>query len=301
MTAVHPVREHMLSMPIDPDTEARDLRLLDLSARTYTALHSAGYTTVDELLELEEETLLSIPGLQVRGVNELYAKLTPYRPVDDRPEIVVDPDEEDDPPVGETPTFVEEWRPILRPEIVPGHTVSSAGRIKSPLDRELSRLATVKSAQPHVSLRRADKPGQSTSARVAVLVLEAFVSARPKGKDVLYKDGNFDNCHLSNLTWVSTDHPELAAQRRTAGLKSAATRAAKKVNSKAKRGPKPIAPVPLGAVSVEQTYRCGQVAITINDDNLSNWPTGLATPQDRADALKVLTRINEMDRVMGLV
>lgn len=299
MTITHPVREFM-GMPVDPDTEPVSLQALELSVRTWQALQKAGHFTVDEVLALSEEDLLSTPGLGVRGVEELEGKLAPYRRVDNRPEIVVDPDEEDLelPPEGETQEV--EWRPAVFHDVAEGfYEVSSEAQVR--------RIDTGTIMQPYragyqfyVGMRHAKKSDQSKSVRLDQLVLETF-RGRSRTKKPLHLDDDPENCKLSNLAWASPDHPKFKEQRTKNAKRAAATRAAAKVNPKGKKGSAPITPVPLGAVSVEQTYRCGQVAITVNDQNLGNWPTGLSTPQDRADALKVLTRINEMDKVMGLV
>lgn len=198
--------------------------------------------------------------------------------------------------------FVEEKRTISGyPHVMDGYVVSNTGRVWSPNGRELSRLAAVKSRQAYVSLRRSDREDQSTSYRVAVLVLEAFVSKKPSGKEVLYKDGNPDNCNLSNLSWAKTTHPDLVQERRRHAKKSAATRAASR-KVKNRPGPKPKTYVaPRGHVEMERTYRSGAVAISVNDDNLGTWPEGLSTPQDRADMLTVLQKVSEMDRFMGLI
>lgn len=304
----HPVREFM-SMPIDPETEPRHMRALELSAKSHTALHEAGYSTIDELLELSEDDLLEIPGLTVRGTQEVLRRLLPYREgkfdITLRPSagegFVPDDEDLELPPEGETPTSVDQaWGPVSYHDVVEDfYEVCETGAVRR-IDTGTVLKPYRAGHQWYVGLRHAKKPDQSKSVRIDQLVLETF-KGRSKTKKPLHVDDDPENCRLSNLVWASPDHPNFKDQRTKNAKRAAATRAVSSSGVKPKKGRPPITPVPMGEVAVEHTYRCGNIAMTVNDSNLGNWPTGLSTPQDRADALKVLQQINEMDRLVGLI
>jgi Bacterial RNA polymerase, alpha chain C terminal domain len=289
MTAIaNPARE-FYTMPIDPETEPQDLRDLDLSARAYTALHKAGYTTIAALLTLTEEELLSIPGLQARGTDEVQAKLGPYRP---HPAPV----DEDSPPEGDVVSG--EWQPVITRDVVSGlYEISPEAYVRR-TDTGTVLKAYRAGHQFYIGLRHSRKPDQSKSVRLDRLVLETFRPTRSKAMKPLHADDDPANCRLDNLMWASPDHPKFKDQRTRNAKRAAATRA--KSAAATSRGRLP-APTGRDRVSVQRTYGYGNISITVNDENLGSWPQGLSTPQDRADALVLLQQINEMDRVMGLI
>ena len=102
----------------------------------------------------------------------------------------------------------EVWKPVLGFE--GSYTVSNLGRVKS-LERHCRkggggwRTVPEKILQPtrwgrYWSVNLAAL-GKVRRRRVHELVLTAFVSQRPKGKQCCHNDGNVDNNELTNLRW----------------------------------------------------------------------------------------------------
>lgn len=78
----------------------------------------------------------------------------------------------------------------------PGYRVSSSGRVRGP--RGLLRPTPDKDGYLYVTLR---ERGRSRRAGVHVLVLEAFVSARPAGMEGCHRNGVHQDNVLVNLRW----------------------------------------------------------------------------------------------------
>jgi hypothetical protein len=85
-----------------------------------------------------------------------------------------------------------------------GYRVSRTGIVWSSKARGLNsgewiRLAVHRSrGYPIVNL---NKPDRHKTAKVHLLVLEAFIGPCPEGKEGCHNDGNRENCHLDNLRW----------------------------------------------------------------------------------------------------
>lgn len=56
---------------------------------------------------------------------------------------------------------------------------------------------------PFINLHNIENIPPRKNANVHTLVAEAFLGPRPEGMVVHHKDGNRDNCHLSNLEYVT--------------------------------------------------------------------------------------------------
>ena len=99
----------------------------------------------------------------------------------------------------------ESWRPCVG---YPDYVVSDLGRVRS-LDKlkwngpvgyafhkgRLLKQAIGSHGYPYVQV------GRGNPRTVHSLVLEAFVSPRPKGKECRHLDGNKMNSELANLCW----------------------------------------------------------------------------------------------------
>ena len=99
----------------------------------------------------------------------------------------------------------ERWRPVVGFD---GYEVSDQGRV---LSWKLSGRARVRAASPRLRKPVPDKDGYMTvilrrdgksfCAKIAVLVLTAFVGPKPKGKEVRHLNGRRGDNALSNLRW----------------------------------------------------------------------------------------------------
>lgn len=107
-----------------------------------------------------------------------------------------------------TANIPERWLPVVGYDGL--YEVSDRGRVRS-LDRIVRngkgvRVApgmmltpyTSRNNYPRVSLKR---NGKAKSARVHVLVLEAFVGPRPDGMVACHNDGTHSNNNVTNLRW----------------------------------------------------------------------------------------------------
>ena len=82
------------------------------------------------------------------------------------------------------------WKPVKG---FPNYRVSTLGRVYS-----LNRMRFICQTYDRVTLCHI---GKMFRPRVAVIVLEAFVGKRPKGKLACHKDDNTLNNRLDNLYW----------------------------------------------------------------------------------------------------
>lgn len=102
----------------------------------------------------------------------------------------------------------EEWRPVVGFEGL--YEVSDHGRVRS-LDHFVDLSNGRRRRAPGRVLKPWDSEGypkvgltfegRKRRALVHVLVLEAFVGARPEGAACCHNDGNRQNSRLSNLRW----------------------------------------------------------------------------------------------------
>ena len=85
-----------------------------------------------------------------------------------------------------------------------GYYVSKDGHVFSNKMGEIKRLNAYTSGYGgyrRVALRKNSK---SYNKKIAILVMEAFSSLRPKGLVLSHNDGNKNNDHLDNLEWVTS-------------------------------------------------------------------------------------------------
>lgn len=105
---------------------------------------------------------------------------------------------------------IEEWRPVVGYE--GRYAVSSLGRVKSLMRVVANGIGTTRIVKEAIlaasgSLRNEYAivnlaiEGKNKTYRVNVLVLEAFVSLRPRGMVSCHNDGNKQNNKRSNLRW----------------------------------------------------------------------------------------------------
>lgn len=104
----------------------------------------------------------------------------------------------------------EQWLPVVGYEGC--YEVSDQGRVRS-LDRKVLRAGVQKAVRGRVlaqgdsgSGRRAvslSRDGRAKTARVARLVLEAFVGPRPDKYDACHNDGDVLNNQVDNLRWAT--------------------------------------------------------------------------------------------------
>jgi hypothetical protein len=120
----------------------------------------------------------------------------------------------------------EEWRPVVGYE--GRYEVSSHGRVKrlaftgkSNYQYPEKMIApSMSCGYPFVGMRDAD--GKQNAPRVHVLVAEAFIGKRPKGKVVNHIDFDKTNNHVSNLEYV-TNRENIQHSARYARHKGALT------------------------------------------------------------------------------
>lgn len=129
--------------------------------------------------------------------------------------------------VGEDIAQEEVWRAIEGYEGY--YEVSDLGRVRS-LDREIT-VATDPTRAPFVTRRKGKdlKPGIDRNGHVSVslyregecsqpvvhvLVLEAFVGARPPDHIALPLDGDPTNCRLDNLRWARWEDSQAQKEQR---------------------------------------------------------------------------------------
>lgn len=94
------------------------------------------------------------------------------------------------------------WKPVAGFEGL--YSICSDGRVWSERSGKLLHpyLAT---DYPAVSLKRA---GKRKTARIHILLLEAFVGPRPENHHAAHLDGNKQNYDLANLAWVTPKENE---------------------------------------------------------------------------------------------
>lgn len=104
----------------------------------------------------------------------------------------------------------EVWRPVVGYE--GRYSVSSKGRVRSEPKDVIRRNGNYRTAQrvmrpakginqKYLSLRLTDAHGNQRTHYIHVMVLEAFVSARPLQMDACHCDGNSVNNAARNLRW----------------------------------------------------------------------------------------------------
>lgn len=94
----------------------------------------------------------------------------------------------------------ETWKQIAS---FPDYFVSDHGRVASMRSGAATLMKGGPGTSPmryrRVTLTRAD--GKRIACNIHVLVAESFLGPRPKGKWALHRDGNVDNCRLTNVYW----------------------------------------------------------------------------------------------------
>ena len=81
-----------------------------------------------------------------------------------------------------------------------GYEIDRAGVVYSRRGKPM-KTRLMWSGRPYVGLR--DAAGKCCNRYISTLLLEAFVSPRPEGKECAHLDGNRLNNDLRNLAWVS--------------------------------------------------------------------------------------------------
>jgi hypothetical protein len=221
--------------------------------------------------------------------------------------------DEDSPPKG-NPAPPEKWVPITEdmvPDVIPGYRVSNWGRVITPPSsiypegKEASPYAPGKKLGQVLWLSMRTQGGRgSISIRIDKLVLVAFVCPQPSQNHVpCHIDTDPTNSRVDNLKWVHKDSDEEWARKARASARSVATR--RKELATPKRGKakaRPVEPPSPREVSVSRVYRAGEVTITVGEDDLAWLATkGPYTPQDCVSLAQALTKINEMNKVMGSI
>lgn len=92
---------------------------------------------------------------------------------------------------------MEQWLDIIGFEGI--YQVSNFGNVRSTKTNQIKKQTITKGDnRPYVGLWKNNKV---KICRPHKLVMEAFVSIRPKGMECCHNDGNPQNNHLSNLRW----------------------------------------------------------------------------------------------------
>ena len=88
--------------------------------------------------------------------------------------------------------MTEEWRPVVGYE--GQYEVSNLGRVRSLISGRVLANRVGREGYPRLNLRH-------RTHYVHALVAEAFLGPRHSGLEVRHRDGNRENCHLSNLCY----------------------------------------------------------------------------------------------------
>lgn len=120
----------------------------------------------------------------------------------------------------------EEWKPVVGMEDL--YQVSNLGRVRNRRGRVLRAFRGSKGAgrvEPeHAKVHLHDEEGNVLRKKVHVLVLEAFVGARPEGMLGLHRDDDKNNNTLANLYWGTAWENRQDARRNGVYARSAVAR-----------------------------------------------------------------------------
>lgn len=121
----------------------------------------------------------------------------------------------------------EEWRPVVGFDGL--YEVSDQGRVRNRRGRVLKSFRASKGAgrvEPeHAKVHLHDEEGNVLRKKVHVLVLEAFVGARPEGMLGLHRNDDKDNNTLENLYWGTPWENRQDARRNGVYARAAEARA----------------------------------------------------------------------------
>jgi hypothetical protein len=180
--------------------------------------------------------------------------------------------------------MTEQWRPVVGYETL--YEVSAQGKVRSlgRVDSLGRRIApAILRGSPdgegyrNVSLTAASepgRPGRTTTHRVHVLVLTAFVGPRPAGLEACHGDDVPDNCALANLRWDAAegnfeDQFRNKSGRTGVGRRLGAPRAPRvQGTGHCGRQHRLIAPnltAPQGAEQRQRCLACARAHNTVND------------------------------------
>jgi hypothetical protein len=189
----------------------------------------------------------------------------------------------------------DEWKEVNYPRVAPGYHVSLYGEVRSPRGKILK--PNVQSGNLWVSVMLDDTRAQG-SVRVDRLVLSAFEHYEPYlTPDHIDDDGQ--NCQLVNLRWREPTPTEEAA------LKAQVARRANQAKKKPVKKAVPAEPevASRGEVEVMRIYRHGGLTIPVSPAGeipAKALPQGKLSAAKVASLAKILTRIDEMNVVMGV-
>lgn len=162
------------------------------------------------------------------------------------------------------------WRVVQTPKVARDrYWVSDQGEVRGSLNKPLGRVVYLNGGVGVNVLSSAT--GQATTVPVAILVLDAFVGARPTDKHrPQHRNGDRADCRVENLYWGIPGRDEEDPKPTPVPTPS---------------NPTPV-PTAVDTDEVEVTilarYSYGGVSILVNDDEILEQPAG--TP-DNADAL----------------
>lgn len=115
----------------------------------------------------------------------------------------------------------EEWRPVVGWELV--YEISSHGRVRSLTRVSNRRLLNGRVLKPQSNPKRGRylhvrlcEDSRKRTAKIHVMVAEAFLGARPAGYDIRHLDGDPTNNHVANLQYgTRSDNVRDAVQHGT--------------------------------------------------------------------------------------
>jgi hypothetical protein len=195
------------------------------------------------------------------------------------------------------------------PDIVPGYRVSNWGRVITPPSsiypegKEASPYAPGKKLGQVLWLSMRTQGGRgSVSIRIDKLVLIAFVCPQPSQNHLpCHIDTDPTNSRVDNLKWVHKDSDEEVARKARASARVWLPDVKSWLPPSGVKA-RPVEPPSPREVSVSRVYRAGEVTITVGEDDLAWLATkGPYTPQDCVSLAQALTKINEMNKVMGSI